>query len=305
VRSLHRILSILTACLVLLLLPMPLLAEDSPANLTASEISDLFSQGKEFFRQANETSATDATDATDATAARELYQKAALRFERIANEGGVDNGKLYYNIGNAYFRMKDIGRAILSYRRAELYAPNDANLQQNLAYALQRRQDEVEVQAQRKIMHTLFFWHYDISARSRAWMFGGAFASAWVFATLLLFTRRPWMKWVAGISAVVAVAPPTPEAASSSPNPLSPAKVTAPATNPAFRIPFTPAPSSDFWKIAEPGSISRLPMAASAGCHVKTWNWCGRTAAGCHPAQSRVLAASGRRCFDSELTYRP
>ena len=205
-KSLHRILSILTACLVLLLLPMPLLAEDSPANLTASEISDLFSQGKEFFRQANETSATDATDATDATAARELYQKAALRFERIANEGGVDNGKLYYNIGNAYFRMKDIGRAILSYRRAELYAPNDANLQQNLAYALQRRQDEVEVQAQRKIMHTLFFWHYDISARSRAWMLGGAFASAWVFATLLLFTRRPWMKWVAGISAVVAVA---------------------------------------------------------------------------------------------------
>ncbi|MEZ5323749.1 MAG: tetratricopeptide repeat protein [Verrucomicrobiales bacterium] len=194
--SLQRILGIFLFSLV----SVSAVADDAPAKLSAPEISDLFSQGKEFFRQANETAAT------DNTAARELYQKAALRFERIASEGGIDNGKLYYNIGNAYFRMKDIGRAILNYRRAELYAPNDPNLQQNLAYALQRRQDEVEVEAQRKIMHTLFFWHYDISAHTRAWMFAGAFASAWVFATLLLFTRRPWMKWVAGVSAVVAVA---------------------------------------------------------------------------------------------------
>ena len=174
-------------------------ADEQRGTLTASEISDLFSQGKEFFREANERSST------DAVAARELYQKAALRFERITREGGIDNGKLYYNIGNAYFRMKDIGRAILNYRRAELYTPNDTNLQQNLAYALQRRQDAIGVEAQTKALRTVFFWHYDISSRTRALMFAGAFASAWVFATALLFTRRPSIKWLAGVSAALAV----------------------------------------------------------------------------------------------------
>ncbi|MGK0184290.1 MAG: tetratricopeptide (TPR) repeat protein [Verrucomicrobiales bacterium] len=174
-------------------------ADDTPTTLTESEIADLFSQGKELFRQANESSAT------DNTAARDLYQKAALRFERIAHEGGVDNGQLYYNIGNAYFRMKDIGRAILNYRRAELYTPNDTNLQQNLAFALQRRQDDIEVDAQRKVMETVFFWHYDVYTRARASAFAASFTGAWVFATLLLFRSRPWMKWCAGVSAVLAV----------------------------------------------------------------------------------------------------
>lgn len=174
-------------------------AEEGKVSLTESEIADLFSQGKNLFREANDTAAK------DAAAARDLYQKAALRFERIAQEGGIENGKLYYNIGNAYFRMKDIGRAILNYRRAELYTPNDTNLQQNLAYALQRRQDVIEVEAQRKVMETLFFWHYDISASTRAWTFAVAFASAWGFAALLLFLPRPWIKWCAGIAAVLAV----------------------------------------------------------------------------------------------------
>lgn len=191
---------IVLSCLCVFLLPADVLAEETQAKLTESEITDLFSQGKELFREANETAAS------DNAVAIELYQKAALRFERIAREGGVDNGKLYYNIGNAYFRMKDIGRAILNYRRAELYAYNDTNLQQNLTYALQRRQDEIDVEAQRKVMQTLFFWHYDISARTRTLVFGAAFASTWVFAALFLFIRRPWIKWCAGASAVLAVA---------------------------------------------------------------------------------------------------
>jgi tetratricopeptide (TPR) repeat protein len=175
-------------------------AEEPGATLSEPEVSDLFSQGKELFREANEASGD------DADAARELYQKAALRFERIAREGGIENGKLYYNIGNAYFRMKDIGRAILNYRRAELYTPNDSNLRQNLAYALQRRQDVIEIEAQKKALRTLFFWHYDISSRARAILFAATFAGAWVFATLLLFARRPSLKWLAAISAILAAA---------------------------------------------------------------------------------------------------
>lgn len=174
--------------------------ETSPARISEAEIADLFSQGKESFRLANELSGS------DPAAAHDLYRKAALRFERIAGEGGIDNGKLYYNIGNAYFRMQDLGRAILNYRRAELFIPNDANLQQNLAYALQRRKDAIEVETQTKVLHTLFFWHYEVPARARAWLFAAAFTGAWGAAALLLFVQRSALKWLAGILAVCAVA---------------------------------------------------------------------------------------------------
>ena len=53
----------------------------------------------------------------DPEQAKALYLKAALRFERIAQEGNIQNGKLYYNMGNTYFRMGDIGRAIRDMRR--------------------------------------------------------------------------------------------------------------------------------------------------------------------------------------------
>ena len=117
------------------------------AELGETEIADLFSQGKELFRQANEAAANDPAEA------RELYHKAALRFERITREGGIQNGKLHYNIGNAYFRMNDFGRAILSYRRAEQYIPNDPNLQQNLDYARKRRTDRIEEQQKTKVLN--------------------------------------------------------------------------------------------------------------------------------------------------------
>ncbi|MEZ4551129.1 MAG: hypothetical protein R2860_12620 [Desulfobacterales bacterium] len=49
--------------------------------------------------------------------------------------GNVENGKLYYNIGNIYFKTKDIGRFILNYKKAEQYIGNDINYAKNLAFA--------------------------------------------------------------------------------------------------------------------------------------------------------------------------
>ncbi|MDA1272498.1 MAG: hypothetical protein O2960_00390 [Verrucomicrobia bacterium] len=169
----------------------------SRGELSKSERNDLFSQGKDFFRQANEASASDSERAT------ELYGKSALRFERIVRDGGVRNGKLFYNIGNAYFRMNDIGRAILNYRRAEQYVPNDPNLQQNLQYARERRKDKFEEPQQTRVLKTLFFWHYDLPTQVRARMFGIVFSLVWLGAGVRLFVSKAGLKWFIGISGLV------------------------------------------------------------------------------------------------------
>jgi len=171
---------------------LPLSAD--AGTLSREQITDLFSEAKQSFRQASDLAATDPAQAKD------LYRKAALRLERIAQDGNIQNGKLYYNIGNAYFRIGDIGRSILYYRRAQPLIPNDVNLQQNLTYARSKRTDQIEEQQQKKILKTLLFWHYDFSAKTRLILFTISVTVFCLAASLRLFWKKSGFLWFMGIS---------------------------------------------------------------------------------------------------------
>jgi len=69
------------------------------------------------------------------------FVEAVNAYERAAG-AGVRTGALYYNLGNAYFKSEQLGKAIASYRRAERLAPRDRELQANLAHVLARREDK-------------------------------------------------------------------------------------------------------------------------------------------------------------------
>lgn len=62
------------------------------------------------------------------------YQQAAQAYQQLVDQGFSDS-VLFYNLGNAYFKQGDYGRAILNYRRAELLAPRDADIATNLNLA--------------------------------------------------------------------------------------------------------------------------------------------------------------------------
>ena len=68
-----------------------------------------------------------------------MYAEAAQQYEYLVKEEGLRNGHLFYNVGNSWFMAGDVGRAILNYRRAELFMPNNADLQHNLKAALEMR----------------------------------------------------------------------------------------------------------------------------------------------------------------------
>jgi len=191
-RVLHLLALIATAC-------GSFAGAEQGMSLGRTEINDLFSQAKDFFRRANEAAVR------DPAAAKELYQKAIMRFELIASRGGIRNGKLHYNIGNAYFRMGDLGRAILHYRRAERLIPNDPNLRQNLDNARRQRIDKIEVKERTRVLKTLFFWHYDSPTSTRLHLFAAFFALLWVCAAVRLFIRKALLGWGTVVSAVVAV----------------------------------------------------------------------------------------------------
>jgi tetratricopeptide (TPR) repeat protein len=182
--------------LSLMLAMMVVASSSAQARLSDQEISNHLSQAEQLFRRAMEL------DRTDPDAAKAYYQEAILHYEAIAKNGGVRNGKLYYDVGNAYFRLGDTGRAILNYKRAELFMRNDGNLRQNLDYARNRRQDRIELRQKEKVLKTLFFIHYDIPSRMKLVIFAAAFGALWISAAARLFLKTGWLKIAIAVSAV-------------------------------------------------------------------------------------------------------
>ena len=62
------------------------------------------------------------------------YAAAAETYEKIV-QAGRGNWQLFYNLGNAYFRLNEIGRAILYYEKALRLNPDNEDIRFNLDYA--------------------------------------------------------------------------------------------------------------------------------------------------------------------------
>lgn len=149
-------------------------------GMGVDDARDLCREAEKCFDKGNELSAT------DQTAAMEQWRMAAARLEKVAREADVANGPLFYNLGNIYFRLGDMGRAILNFRKAQKFTPNDVNLKRNLAYARRNCQDSVQEEESKKVMKTLFFWHYDFSLAIREVIFIICFCAFWLLCALRL-----------------------------------------------------------------------------------------------------------------------
>ncbi len=73
------------------------------------------------------------------------YGEAIDTYETILNEGR-ESATLYYNLGYAYYKSGQLGRAILNMERARRLSPNDADVKVNLeqAYALTDQMQTIE-----------------------------------------------------------------------------------------------------------------------------------------------------------------
>lgn len=71
------------------------------------------------------------------------YNGAIAVYEAIAEDGFVSS-KLYYNLGNAYFKANSIGKAIVNYNRAQRLAPYDKDIEYNLAVANSYVKDRID-----------------------------------------------------------------------------------------------------------------------------------------------------------------
>lgn len=131
------------------------------------------------------------------TEARDLY-------ERIHMEG-YESPSLYFNLGNAYYKLGMIPKAILNYERALRLSPSDDDIRYNLQLANLLITDKIEATPR------LFIWDYWDNAKTAftpaTWTWTGYlfFLAMVVSLSLFVFSRsyaqrRLWFisAWLAG-----------------------------------------------------------------------------------------------------------
>jgi tetratricopeptide (TPR) repeat protein len=155
------------------LIAAPLAAQLSPeeAEQTFAEANTAYQAGESFKE-------------LDPATAREHYQKAALRYERLIRDGGLDNGRLYFNWANSLLGAGDYGRAILNYRRALLFLPGDPLIEHNLTLARRQRSANLGVSSASDRPSSLSWM---ATAKYQAMAFVGVWAFAWGLLSLRLF----------------------------------------------------------------------------------------------------------------------
>ncbi len=72
------------------------------------------------------------------------YEQAVAGYGKIIDEG-YESWELYYNLGNAYYRMGETGLCILNYERALRLAPGKKTIVENLDLARSKTVDNIEV----------------------------------------------------------------------------------------------------------------------------------------------------------------
>jgi len=115
--------------------------------------------------------------------ANQLYQESRFpeakdHYESIL-ANGYESSALYLNLGNTYFRMGNLARAVVNYERGLRIAPGDEDLQFNLSLAGMMTVDRIESTPR------LFIWDYWDELKS-AFSLQGVFWSAYA-AYVLIF----------------------------------------------------------------------------------------------------------------------
>ena len=139
------------------------------------------------------------------------YSGAAALYSKLYEEG-YRSGDLFYNAGNAFFKMGDNASAILFYERAKLISPADEDIDYNLQIARSRITDRFEAVPQ--LFFVRWFDFLSLLASTNAWAVTALamFILSLLFAVIFLTKARArgrllsfWLALAAIVLSVVMV----------------------------------------------------------------------------------------------------
>jgi len=139
----------------------------------------------------------------DSAYAHEHYQQAIKDYEALLKHGV--SADLYYNLGNAHYRMDNFTQAVLNYERALLLSPGDKDIRFNLQMARSKTIDKITPESE------MFFvtWYRSLvnlqSVDAWARMALIALVVAIILALAYLFADALWLRKVGFFGGIVFV----------------------------------------------------------------------------------------------------
>lgn len=162
------------------LIPIETVSPETPSDEQAKPRVDTTGMGTiTLFRRGNETYEA------------EQFEEAIQYYEAILAEG-IENGHVYFNLANAYFRTGDFGRAVLYFEKARRLAPRDHDIQHNLAYTRTFLIDkEMGTDSLPGSLETLLILHRQTNTRETLWILAALSA----LLGLLILVKQLRFKW--------------------------------------------------------------------------------------------------------------
>lgn len=133
---------------------------------------------------------------------QEQYQKASLIYERLLKEHG-QSAMLYMNLGDCYYRMDDMPRAVLNFQRARRLDPGDGQIRHNLKLAQSRITDQIVPQSEMFFVTWTRSWMQTHTAFQWGCIALGVFVLTLAGLALYLFCNRIWLRKTGFFGALV------------------------------------------------------------------------------------------------------
>lgn len=135
------------------------------------------------------------------------FEDAIKSYESLINQG-YSSDIVYFNLGNAYYKQKNIPAAILNYERAVLLNPQDEDINFNLELAHTFTVDRIEPLPE--FFMVTFFRNFRQMMSTNGWAYTGILflAITLALASLFWFTFNPRLKRISfsvGIVTVIAL----------------------------------------------------------------------------------------------------
>ena len=113
----------------------------------------------------------------------------------------LEDGVLYYNLGNAYFKAGKIGLAVLNYERALALMPSDEETRTNLTFANELIADDVASAPLPLVIHWLVQLYQRVRPDTLARVLSFSFMLAGALLTIVLYDA--WPSWRSAATSVL------------------------------------------------------------------------------------------------------
>lgn len=137
------------------------------------------------------------------------YKQAIALYESILKKGSTSY-KLHYNLGNAYYKNNELGKAIYNYELANKLQPNNKDVKTNLKIANEKTIDKIESKENFFIIAIKSGLVNALSTTGWAWFSIFSLIGCLVFAFVFFISNQLLFKrlgfFLSGISLVVFIA---------------------------------------------------------------------------------------------------